>query len=408
MAAMHQPTRNQIDWEQPYPHEEYCSRQNRVRRALKTHGFSGILISSPPDLNYLFGYDQIWFSHDSLCACFLPADEDAYVFFDNDGHELLLSIYPEISDIVYFKRGKIADHIEVITGEVVRRGWARGSIALQSLCYGPHPDHLRSIGRIWEDAGGQIADGSYLIEDVRLIKSEREIAVVREAAEIATAAMVLARDSIQVGMRETDLEGIIVGEMMSRGGGYPGIRTMIGGGPRSGAHHEPPSHRKFRNGDVIHIDFCASLHRYHVNICRSFALGDVDRRWINLFERSEPMMDVIVAEIKAGDSMAKMQDLADAFAQEHDLARYEWLIGGYSLGIAMPPDWVGRHRPRPREDIPPPDLAPGLVMNFENQYDVLEEDWSGAAGAGLIDTLLMGEKSLEILTSLSRKLVQVG
>jgi hypothetical protein len=47
-------------------------------------------------------------------------------------------------------------------------------------------------------------------------------------------------------------------------------------------------------------------------------------------------------------------------------------------------------------------------MNFENQYDVLKEDWSSAAGAGLIDTLLVGEKSLEILTSLSRKLVQVG
>ncbi|MCZ6667288.1 MAG: Xaa-Pro peptidase family protein [Gammaproteobacteria bacterium] len=405
---MDQNTRNQIDWQQPFPHEEYYARQNRVRVALKAHGYTGILISSPPDLNYLFGYDHIWFSHDSLGVCFLPADEDEFVFFDNDGHEMLVSIYPEIANIVYFRRGKVADHIKVIASEVLRRGWAQGAIALQSRCYGPHPDHLRAIGRVWQDAGGEIADGSDLIEDIRLIKSGREIKVMREAAEIAVAAMSLARDSISVGMRETDLEAVIVGEMMRRGGGYPGIRTMIGGGPRAGVHHEPPSHRKFRNGDVIHIDFCASLHRYHVNICRSFALGEVDPRWINLFERSEPMMDVIVAEIRPGDSMTKMQDLADAFAQEHDLARYEWLIGGYSLGIAMPPDWVGRHRPRPREDIPPPELAPGLVMNFENQYDVLEEDWSGAAGAGLIDTLLVGDKSLEILTPLSRKLAQVG
>ncbi|MCZ6488383.1 MAG: Xaa-Pro peptidase family protein [Gammaproteobacteria bacterium] len=405
---MDQNTRNQIDWQQPFPHEEYYARQNRVRVALKAHGYTGILISSPPDLNYLFGYDQIWFSHDSLGVCFLPADEDEFVFFDNDGHEMLVSIYPEIANIVYFRRGKVADHIKVIASEVLRRGWAQGAIALQSRCYGPHPDHLRAIGRVWQDAGGEIADGSDLIEDIRLIKSGREIKVVREAAEIAVAAMSLARDSISVGMRETDLEAVIVGEMMRRGGGYPGIRTMIGGGPRAGVHHEPPSHRKFRNGDVIHIDFCASLHRYHVNICRSFALGEVDVRWIDLFERNEPMMEVIVAEIKAGDSMVKIQEVADAFAREHDLARYEWLIGGYTLGIAMPPDWVGRHRPRPREDIPPPDLEPGLVMNFENQYDVFAENWSSAPGAGLIDTLLMGEASLEIITPLSRKLVQVG
>jgi len=405
---MHQNTRDQVDWQQPFPHEEYYARQGRVRAALKAQGYTGVLISSPPDLNYLFGYDQIWFSHDSLGTCFFSADEDELVFFDNDGHQMLVSIYPEISSIVYFTRGKVSDHIAVIASEVSRRGWDKGTIALQPRCYGPHPDHLRAIGRVWEDRGVDIADGSDLIEDIRLVKSEREIKVVREAAEIATAAMALARDSISEGMRETELEGVIMGEMMRRGGGYPGIRTMIGSGPRAGAHHEPPSHRRFRNGDVIHIDFCASLHRYHVNVCRSFALGEVDKRWIDLFERNEPMMDVIVAGIKAGDSMVKMQEMADAFALEHDLARYQWLIGGYTLGIAMPPDWVGRHRPRPREDIPPPDLEPGLVMNFENQYDVFTENWSSAPGAGLIDTLLMGESSLEIVTPLSRKLVQVG
>ncbi len=405
---MHQATRDQVNWEQPFPHNEYVSRQNNVRRMLNANGYSGIFISSPADLNYLYGYDQIWFSHDSLCSCFLPADDDRHVFFDNDGHELLVSIYPEIGDIYYFKRGKVVDQISSISSEVARQGWVRGTIALQPRCYGPHPDHIRAIGRNWEDAGAKIADGSDLIEDVRLVKSPLEVAVVRQAAEIATAAMAVARDSIEVGMRETELEGLIVGEMMKRGGGYPGIRTMIGGGPRAGSHHEPPSHRKFDKGDLIHIDFCASLHRYHVNVCRSFALGDVDPRWTELFERNEPMMDLIVKEISPGDSMAKMHDVSAAFAQEHDLARFEWLIGGYSLGIAMPPDWVGRHRPKPREDIPPPNLSPGLVMNFENQYDTYKENWSGAPGAGLIDTLLVGDESLDILTPLSRKLVQVG
>ena len=150
---MDQNTRDQIDWQQPFPHEEYTARQSRVRVALKAHGYTGILISSPPDLNYLFGYDQIWFSHDSLGLCFLPANEEGFVFFDNDGHEMLVSIYPEISDIVYFRRGKVADHIEVIASEVLRRGWAKGAIALQPRCYGPHPEHLRAVGRVWEDAG---------------------------------------------------------------------------------------------------------------------------------------------------------------------------------------------------------------------------------------------------------------
>ena len=127
---MHQNTRDQVDWQQPFPHEEYYARQGRVRAALKAQGYTGVLISSPPDLNYLFGYDQIWFSHDSLGTCFFSADEDEFVFFDNDGHQMLVSIYPEISSIVYFTRGKVSDHIAVIASEVSRRGWIVDSAAV--------------------------------------------------------------------------------------------------------------------------------------------------------------------------------------------------------------------------------------------------------------------------------------
>lgn len=405
---MHQALRDQVDWQQPFPHEEYVARQGNVRSALQAKGYSGILVTSPADLNYLFGYDQVWFSHDTLSACFLPADDDAHVFFDNDGHELLISTTPEIRTVHYFDRGKVTSHIASIADDVIRRGWARGRIALQARSYGPHPDHVRAIGERWQAAGADLADGADLIEDVRLIKSPREVAVVREAADIAVAAMAAGRDAIAAGMRETELEGVIVAEMMKRGGGYPGLRSMIGSGPRAGLHHGPASHRAFRRGDVIHVDFCASLHRYHVNICRSFALGDVDQRWVDLFARNAPMMDVLIAEVRPGDPMDKMHAISAAFAERHDLARYDWLIGGYTLGIAIPPDWVGRHRPQPREDIPPPRLAPGLVMNFENQYDTYRENWRGGPGAGLIDTLLVTDDTLEILTPLPRELVEVG
>ncbi len=405
---MHQQTRDNVDWEQPFPHGEYGSRHRKLRDALAASGYSGILVTSPADLNYLFGYDQVWFSHDTLCSCFLSADDDDYLFFDNDGHELLISTYPEIGNVCYFARGKVTDQFRVICDEIVDRGWARGTIALQPRCYGAHPDHVRAMGGILETAGAKLADGSDLVEDVRLIKSALEIDIMRRAAEIATRAMTKARESIQAGMRETELEGIIVGEMMRSGGGYPGIRSMIGGGPRAGLHHEPASHRTFERGEIVHVDFCASLHRYHANICRSFALGDVDQRWVDLFDRNAPMMDHIVREVRPGDSMAKMHEVSAAFAEEHDLARYDWLIGGYTLGIAIPPDWVGRHRPAPREDIAPPPLHPGLVMNFENQYDTYKENWSGAPGAGLIDTLLMTDDGFEILTPLSRRLEQVG
>jgi Xaa-Pro aminopeptidase len=99
--------------------------------------------------------------------------------------------------------------------------------------------------------------------------------------------------------------------------------------------------------------------------------------------------------------------VADAFIDAAGLRQWVWFIGGYALGISMPPDWVHRHRPAPREDVPTPNLEPGIVLNFENQYDVFE-GWPGGTGLGYIDTLLVTETGIEVLSDMPRNIVEVG
>jgi Xaa-Pro aminopeptidase len=79
-------------------------------------------------------------------------------------------------------------------------------------------------------------------------------------------------------------------------------------------------------------------------------------------------------------------------------------VGGYSLGIAQPPDWCGRHWLKPLEEAAARNFEPGVVVNFENQFDVWE-DWPGGSGAAYIDTLLMTDSGLEVLSTLPRNLV---
>jgi len=195
---------------------------------------------------------------------------------------------------------------------------------------------------------------------------------------------------------------------MNNGCGYPGLRTMVGSGPRSGAHHGAATHRTINSGDIVHVDFCASLHRYHANLSRTFAVGEVDKRWHELMDRSAGCMDAIVAGVRPGEAMSRIQAVADAFIDESGINKdWVWLIGGYVLGIAFPPDWVHRNRPLPSEDVPDPVLEAGVVLNYENQYDVFE-GWSGGTGVGYIDTFLMTDDGFELLTTLPRNLVVVG
>jgi Xaa-Pro aminopeptidase len=283
---MQQSIRDRIDWEQPFPTEEYAERRRQVRAAMARDGIDGILVTGAADVNYLTGYDQIWHSYLNIIGIFLRAEEESTLFFDNDGHIVLQSTTPDIDEVVVMPRGAAVSHVPLVAEAIRARGWAKGRIALQPWCHGPHPTLLAAIGERLAAAGAEVADGSTMVEDVRLIKSPREVAVMREAGRVADLAMAAARDAIQPGLRETDVDAALTAAMMGDGCGYPGIRSMVGSGPRSGAHHGPATHRRLKAGDVVHIDFCASLHRYHVNLSRSFAVGPADPRWHDLMDKA--------------------------------------------------------------------------------------------------------------------------
>jgi Xaa-Pro aminopeptidase len=56
--------------------------------------------------------------------------------------------------------------------------------------------------------------------------------------------------------------------------------------------------------------------------------------------------------------------------------------------------------------VPDQPLQPGMVFNYENQFDVWE-DWPGGSGAAYIETLLVTDRGLEVLSALPRGLVVV-
>jgi Xaa-Pro aminopeptidase len=296
--------------------------------------------------------------------------------------------------------------LDAIVEGIAARGLGKGKIAVQPWGYSPHATVSERFKAALEAGGATVEDGSFLVEELRFVKSPREVEVVRRTAAIADEAMAAARDAIAEGVMETELEGIIMGTMMKAGGGYPGIRTMLGSGPRAGTHHSPPQHRRIKKGDLVFVDFCGCLHRYHVNLNRTFSLGEPDKHWTDLMDKSAACIDAIQAAVTTGDLMSKVQEVADHYIDQAGLRKYVWFVGGYSLGIAVPPDWCGNHWVKPRLIEGERKLEPGIVFNLENQFDVWE-DWPGGSGAAYIESFLVTENGLEVLSKLPRNIVVV-
>jgi len=403
---IHDDLRRQVDWPQPFPPEEYAARLARVRAQLAAKGLDAVYVTIPADLTWLTGYDMIWYHGRNMTGLLVRADRDETVFFDYAGHVTLVSTTPEIRESAWYARGDVADHIKVIAEALAQRDLALARIALQPWGYSPHATVMDAFAHRLADGGAKVTDGSQLVEELRLIKSPLEIAVMHRAAAMADEAMAAARDAIAPGVMETELEAVIMGSLMRNGGGYPGIRTMIGTGPRAGTHHSPAQHRRIKRGDLVFMDFCASLHRYHVNLNRTFSLGEPDRRWTDLMAKSAGCIDAVIAEVRPGDPWSKAAKVGERYVDDNGLRPYLWWVGGYAQGIALPPDWCGTYWVEPRAGTPDRPCVPGMFFNYENQWDVWE-NWPGGSGAAYIETFEMTAGGLVVLSKLPRTLVVV-
>ena len=194
--------------------------------------------------------------------------------------------------------------------------------------------------------------------------------------------------------------------MSQQGGEEPAIRTAVRSGPRGAAHHVPPSRRKVQNGDIVWVDFSASYNRYHADIARIFSIGEPDPRWVDLYEKAARSVDVVIEAMQPGDPMVKLHDVANAYIKDVGLEEYAWLVGGYDMGIAIPPDWVGHtfHSGLGFEAL---NFDAGMTTNYENVFDIVTEDWPGGKGGSYIEMLLMTENGLEVLSKLDRRLIIV-
>lgn len=408
---MKQFIRDQVTWPQPFPATEYADRRRRVREALQKAGLDAIIVTTPANITWLTGYDMIWYHTRNLTGVLVQADKDETLFFDSVAHTTLVSVTPEIRDVVYVDGAAVAGTLDEAIGAIRKavadRGLAKKKLGLEMWGYVPHASTMQALAEGLRAGGATVEDHWTLVEKIRAVKSPLEVQHVRKAAEIGDAAMAAARDAIRPGVMETEIEGVIMGTMMKLGGGYPGIRTMLGSGPRAGTHHSPPQRKQIQKGELVFVDFCGTYDRYHVNVNRTFSVGTPDRRWTDLMNRAAGCIDAIVAEVKVGDPLSKVEKVAQRYTDEAGLRKYVWWVGGYTQEIAIPPDWCGNYWLATRfKEMGDPPIQPGMVFNLENQFDVWE-NWPGGSGCAYIESLLVTDRGLEVLSKLPRTIVTV-
>ncbi|TKD67484.1 M24 family metallopeptidase [Pseudalkalibacillus hwajinpoensis] len=122
------------------------------------------------------------------------------------------------------------------------------------------------------------------LNELRLIKDEKEIEILREAASLADFGVQTGVEALQEGITEMEVLATIEFELKKKGIREMSFSTMVLFGEKSGQPHGNPGQRKLKTGDLVLFDLGVVLNGYCSDITRTVAFGNINEKQKEIYE----------------------------------------------------------------------------------------------------------------------------
>ena len=240
--------------------------------------------------------------------------------------------------------------------------------------------------------GATLVDASDCVPRVMSIKSEPEIAYLREAGRITAATVADTAAALVPGATDNDLAAAAYRALVSRGSEYASYPVIVTTGRRSGVPHSTFQRNAIALGDPVFIEFAAAIHRYQTPIMRTAVLGEPSDQVRRMARACVESVNTLIEHIRPGAIAGDVAARAGA-----GLAALPWKlvwhgIYGYSVGLGFPPewsDWPGLCIVEGSREV----LRPGMVFHCSTS---LRDP--GRCGTTCSETVLVTGDGCEVLT----------
>jgi Xaa-Pro aminopeptidase len=132
-----------------------------------------------------------------------------------------------------------------------------------------------------------------LVDELRLIKDEGEVARIEAACAAADAALARVVHRLVEGPTEAEFALELDGEIRRQGAEGNSFETIVASGPNAAKPHHEPGTRTIAEGDLVVVDFGALVDGYCSDMTRTFAIGALD-------DVQQRMLEVVTASQAAG------------------------------------------------------------------------------------------------------------
>ncbi|KEO83983.1 M24 family metallopeptidase [Tumebacillus flagellatus] len=358
----------------------YDVRISRIREWMKERSVEVVLVTSPPNVFYLTGFDC--HPHERFMALCLTADGGAALFVPTlEKEEAEKSGFPHIVTV------SDTDDPMAKVREVVGDG-PFGQLAVEK-------QHL-TVARYEQLQTVFGTNPSVAAEDLllgmRLQKDEAEVAIMKKAAEIADRSVEAAVRAIAVGKTEAEIVAVIESTMKSLGASGPSFSTIVLAGDRSALPHGTPGNRKIQAGDFVLLDLGAVYEGYCSDITRTVVVGEPSDEQVLIYEAVLAANLAGIAATKAGLPAKVVDAAARQTIEGFGYGEYFTHRVGHGLGIEIHefPSMHGNNEAQ---------LVTGMVFTIEPGIYV-----PGLGGVRIEDDVLVTADGVEVLTSYPKEL----
>jgi ectoine hydrolase len=384
----------------PFDISEYQTRIIKTKKIMEERGIDVLLVTDPANMNYLSGYDGWSFYVHQMLIVIIDQEQPIWIGRGQDANGARLTTWLDSNHIIPYTDDYVQsfvkhpmDFVSDVLKEIKQES---RTIAVEMDSYYFTAQAYKSLMNGLPHA--TFADGTSLVNRVRIIKSEREIDFMKKAAQIVERAMQVGIDSIGEGVRECDVVADIYHAQISGtvefGGDYPAIVPLLPSGDKTSTPHLTWTDQRYKQGDPVIIELAGCYKRYHCPLARTVVIGPPSQQVNDLANIVVEGTNAVLEAIRPGVTCEEAAQVWNKVIEKHGVSKDSRI--GYSMGLNYPPDW-GEHTASLRE-------GDKTVLEPNMTFHLIPGIWLDTYGVEISESLRVTENGCETLANFPRQL----
>ncbi len=326
---------------------EYARRVSDTKRRMQAAGFDLILCQDPANMCWLTGFSG-WSFYVPQCVL-VHLEEEWPIWFGRaqDAKCAAVTTFLPDRNIVPFSERLVQHKTEHPYDELAQliesRGWSRARIGVEmDAHYYTARCHAHLVKGL---PNARLSNNGDLVNWARLVKSEAELTLMREAGRICTAAMNRGIARMKPGVPQNQVIAEIyhaqtTGVPGGAGGDYTAICPLMPVGEGTSTPHLTWSDAPLPANALTMIEIAGSRRGYHAPLTRTIHLGKPPAAIHDVARAVVEGVDAGLAMAKPGSTAEQVEAAWQAVLRRRGLKKESRV--GYSVGLSFPPDWGER------------------------------------------------------------------